>query len=222
MLRTFITITILLCASVTAINAQADPAEETPKNTKKTNKRPTDKDATAEPFDKIDIKTMATKCVELKTEKGVIKLEMFPESAPETVRNFLNLTAIGAFDTTTFNRVVPDFVIQGGDLSTHKKFTHVLSKRAFKTILDEPNLIKHERGIISMAKTEEPNSASTNFFILVSASTSLDGDFAAFGKVISGMELVDEINKMPVDGEKPKNPVQITKASILECSPKPQ
>lgn len=221
------TIVLLLFGSAIAVGAQDKPEKENSesppeRNAKKANKRPAAEEVPAEPFDKTDIKTMAAKCVELKTGKGLIKLEMFPDSAPETVRNFLNLTAIGAFETTTFSRVVPDFVIQGGDLSTHKKYTHALSKRAFRTITDEPNLIKHERGIISMARSEEPNSASTSFFILVSAASSLDGTFAAFGRVISGMKVVDTINKMPVDGETPKEPVQVLNATVVACPAKPK
>src|SRR6476620_12093410 len=93
---------------------------------KKTNSRPqvspTPADASAkpEPFDNTDIKTMAGKCVRLETEAGNIELELYPEQAPETVRNFLNLSALGLYDTTTFSRVVPGFVVQGGNLATRE------------------------------------------------------------------------------------------------------
>lgn len=139
-------------------------AQDKPVEPKKTNARPASiTEAAAEPFDKADVKTMAAQCVRFDTEAGLIEAEMFPESAPETVRNFLNLTAIGAFDTTTFSRVVPGFVIQGGNLWSGDKMTAELGKRARKTVPDEPNKILHQRGVLSMARSDQPNSATTNF-----------------------------------------------------------
>lgn len=160
---------------------------------------------------------MAAQCVKLNAEAGVIEIEMFPESALESVRSFLNLAATGAFDTTTFSRVVPGFIVQGGDLFTRQKMTPELDRRARRAVRDEPSLIKHERGIVSMARASEPNSATTNFFILVGDAPHLDGTFAAFGRVIKGMEVVDAINKMPVEGEKPIKPVHITDAKVGLC-----
>jgi peptidyl-prolyl cis-trans isomerase B (cyclophilin B) len=142
---------------------------------------------------------------------------MYPESAPESVRNFLNLTATGAFDTTTFSRVVPGFVIQGGNLWSGEKMTAALGKRARRTIPDEPNKILHQRGVLSMARSDQPNTATTDFFILVGDAPHLDGTFAAFGRVTKGMDIVDKINKTPVTDEKPDKPVRITKASVVPC-----
>lgn len=213
---------VLFFASVAKAQVVAVPAS-TPAKTEpaKTNARPEPTPA-AEPFDKADIKTMASKCVKLETESGDIQAEMYPESAPESVRNFLNLVAIGAFDTTTFSRVVPNFVIQGGNIWTRTGgVTRDLGARARKTIPDEPNKILHERGILSMARSEEPNTATSNFFILVSNGSHLDGKFAAFGRVTTGMEVVDAINKAPVNEEKPEKPVRIKKASIQSCIPVP-
>jgi peptidyl-prolyl cis-trans isomerase B (cyclophilin B) len=162
---------------------------------------------------------MASKCVRLETEAGDIEMELFPENAPETVRNFLNLTAIGAYDTTTFSRVVPGFVIQGGNIWTRDGgVPRDLNQRARRPLRDEPNRILHERGIVSMARADEPNSATTHFFILVDAASSLDGSFAAFGRVTKGMEVVDAINKMPVEGDKPVKPVRLKKAIIQSCA----
>lgn len=175
--------------------------------------------ALAEPYDKADVKTMAAKCVRLETEAGDIEIELYPESAPESVRNFLNLTATGAFDTTTFNRVVPGFVIQGGDLYTREgKITMAMGVRARRPVPDEPNKILHERGVVSMARGDEPNSASTHFFILLMSAPYLDGKFAAFGRVTRGMNVVELINKAPVAGEKPDKPVRLQKASVVVCS----
>lgn len=210
---------VIAAAAASAQTPLPTPSKTTPPAApKKTNERPTETVA-AEPFDKADVKTMAAQCVTLDTEAGAIVLEMFPESAPESVRNFLNLVSIGALDTTTFSRVVPDFVIQGGDLySREGKVTPEIGRRARKTVPDEPNKILHERGIVSMARSDEPNSATTNFFILLTSASYLDGKFAAFGRVTKGMDVVESINKMPVTEEKPEKPVRIKRASVSTCA----
>ena len=170
-----------------------------------------------DPFDGASVEKMGNQCVTLETELGAIEIAMMPEVAPEAVRNFLNLSATGAFDTTTFSRVVKGFVIQGGDLQTSQKWNAELAKRMMHHLPDEPGLVKHVRGIVSMARTEEPNSATTHFFILVNAAPHLDSKFAAFGTVTKGMEVVDAINQAAIDGEKPKNPVQINRATVTQC-----
>lgn len=187
----------------------------------KVNARPTPTPSIVlEPFDRADVKTMASKCVTLDTESGMIEIELFPESAPESVRNFLNLAAIGAFDTTLFSRVVPGFVVQGGNVWTRAGgVMPELGKRARRTIPDEPNKILHERGIVSMARPDEPNMATSHFFILVSEASYLDGKFAAFGRVTRGMEVVDLMNKAAVTDEKPDKPVRLKKASVGTCPP---
>lgn len=197
--------------------AGVDRAQENPP-AKKTNRRPVA--VAAEPFENATIETLAKQCVKLETEAGQIELEMFPEAAPATVRNFLNLVAAKAYDTTTFSRVVPNFVVQGGSVATRLKYTNELIARMQRTIPDEPNQILHERGILSMARNTEPNTASSSFFILMREARHLDGTFAAFGRVTSGMETVDAINKMPVTGEKPDKPVRLTRALVIPCAVK--
>lgn len=214
-------LSLFLIFSVSQVFSQEKNTDETPKQNppnseKKANQRPAEIEK-AGPFDKADVKIMASQCVSLVTEEGTIKLEFFPESAPESVRSFLNLAATGALDTTSFSRVVPDFVIQGGNLGTSEKWSNELAKRASKTLPDEPNQIKHERGILSMARSDEPNSTTTHFFILLREASTLDGKFAAFGRVTSGMDVVEKINKMPVENEQPKKPVKINKAAVAQC-----
>lgn len=214
----------LICSMIYATVSFATFGQTPPiaKEPVKTNVRPTPTPSAAkpEPFDKADVQTMAGQCVTFETELGVIEMEMFPEQAPESVRNFLNLAATGLFDTTVFGRVVPGFVIQGGDLySRDGKVTYEIGMRARRTLPDEPNKILHERGILSMARGEEANTAMTSFFILVGTGSHLDGKFAAFGRVTKGMEVVDAINKAPVTEEKPEKPVRIKKANVRACSP---
>jgi peptidyl-prolyl cis-trans isomerase B (cyclophilin B) len=191
---------------------------------KKSNERPaTSAAAKLEPFDGAAVEKMAAQCVTLETEAGIIEIEMLAEAAPETVRNFLNLAATGTLDTTTFSRVVKDFVVQGGNLATSQKWGAELSQRARRTIPDEPNYVKHVRGIVSMARPAKPNSATTNFFILVGDAPHLDNQFAAFGRVVRGMEIVDAMNKATLGGERgetPEKPVRITRASVKECAKK--
>jgi len=210
---------IILFIAIVSVRAQGTPNGpiEAPK---KVNSRGADATPTPapEPFDGAPVEKMAGQCVTLETELGAIEIAMMPEVAPESVRNFLNLAATGALDTTTFSRTVKDFVIQGGNLSTSEKWSADLSRRMARKIPDEPGIIKHVRGIVSMARTEEPNSATTHFFILVGNGSHLDGKFAAFGQVTRGIEIADQINQAPADGEKPQKPVKINKAVVAPCN----
>lgn len=214
---------LLIC--VLALNNLARAQDSSPaakggdESPKKINARPVESPA-QEPFDGATVEKMTGQCVGFETEAGVFVIEMLPEAAPETVRNFLNLAATGAFDTTAFSRVVKDFVVQGGNLSTGQKWNLALAKRAARKIPDEPNYVKHVRGIVSMARPDEPNSATTHFFILVGEAAQLDGKFSAFGRVARGMEVVDAINHAPVEDEKPVHPVRITRAVVEQCEQK--
>lgn len=213
----------LACFAVNSFSQQptATPTSAA-KEPAKTNARP-EKPAKAEPFDGAEVKTLASKCVTLDTEAGVIEIELYPEHAPESVRSFLNIVSLGYLDTTTFGRVVPGFVIQGGDLySREGQVSYEVGMRARKVLPDEPNKILHERGILSMARGEEANTAMTSFFILVGNGSHLDGKFAAFGRVTKGIEVADAINKAPVTEEKPEKPVRIKKATITGCVAAPQ
>lgn len=166
---------------------------------------------------------MVKQCVSFDTEAGLIEIELYPEQAPESVRSFLNLTATGLFDGTSFSRVVPGFVIQGGNMWSREggKVSRAIGERARRTLPDEPNKILHERGVVSMARPDEPNQATTDFFILVATASYLDGKFAGFGRVIKGMEVVDAINKAAVVDEKPEKPVRVKKAIVQVCTASP-
>src|SRR5919106_3539449 len=207
-------IVALVLFAVVVANAQSGEPNEP---AKKANARTTPPAVVAEPFDGATVEKMASQCVTLETELGAIEIAFMPEVAPEAVRNFLNLSATGALDTTTFSRTVKDFVIQGGNLQTSEKWGEELAKRMSKTVPDEPGLIKHVRGVVSMARTDEPNSATTHFFILVGPGPHLDSKFAAFGTVTKGMEVVDAINQAPAEGEKPERPVKINRAVVVPC-----
>lgn len=205
----------LLVAALSLAASSQTPAEKEPA---KANSRPAEQQKKAEPFDGADAATMAKQCVTLDTEAGVIVAEMYPEHAPESVRSFLNIAALGYLNTTTFDRVVAGFVIQGGNLWTREGgITFEIGSRGRRTLPDEPNKVLHTRGILSMARGEEANTATTNFFILVGDAPHLDGSFAAFGKVTKGMDVVDAINGAKLEGEKPEKPVRIKTATVREC-----
>jgi peptidyl-prolyl cis-trans isomerase B (cyclophilin B) len=212
-----VSVTALIFCGVVAATAQ-QPAETKPEQEPKKANARVEPTRAAEPFDGASIEKMAAQCVKLETEAGNIDIEMLAEMAPENVRNFLNLVSIGAFDTTTFSRVVPRFVIQGGNLATRENLTEEMYRRSQRTVPDEPSIIKHVRGIASMARPEQSNSATSHFFILVADAANLDGKFSAFGRVRSGMEVADQINQAPVNGEKPEKPVRLNRASVKPCS----
>ena len=211
---------LVACLSAAAAAQQARQKPEPP--AAKKNARPAAEAApAAEPFDKSTPEQMAGRCVTLETEAGDILIEVLSEAAPESARNFLNLVSLGAFDTTTFSRVVKGFVVQGGNLSTRETLTPELLRRASRKVPDEPNPVKHLRGVVSLARPAEANAATTHFFILLNDSPHLDGTFAAFGRVRTGMEVVDRIAAGEVDGDKPRKPVRLRRARVAQCQPPP-
>ena len=137
---------------------------------------------------------------------GEIELELYPDIAPETVANFKSLVEQGFYNGLTFHRIIKGFMIQGGDpLGNGMGGSDKNIKGEFKMNgFDNP--LKHTRGVISMARAQNPNSASSQFFIMHEDAPHLDGSYAAFGKVTKGIEIVDEIADTPVgwDGQTPR------------------
>ena len=140
--------------------------------------------------------------VEIETNFGIIKFRLLPNIAPETVRNFTKLTNDGFYNGTLFHRVIPGFMIQGGDPNT--KDPNLKSQWGMGgpgyTINAEFNPRSHLRGIVSMARAADPDSAGSQFFIVVSDSTFLDNQYTVFGEVIDGMNVADKIVNLPRDG----------------------
>ena len=155
----------------------------------------------------------------LKTSLGNITLEFFPGAAPKHVNSFLNLSKTGFYDGTIFHRIVKDFVIQGGDPTTK----NLTQKERWGTggpgytIDAEFNDIPHERGIISMARTGDPNSAGSQFFIVTKDARFLDNQYTVFGKVIDGMEIVDQIEDLPTN-QSSDQPIDFEKAKIQKVT----
>ena len=147
---------------------------------------------------------------------GVIKAELYPETAPQSVRNFVHLVQDGFYDGLIFHRVIPGFMIQGGcPDGTGMGGPGWCIKGEFLYNGVE-NKLKHKRGVLSMARSSSPNSAGSQFFLMHADAPHLDGQYAAFGKVIEGMEVVDAIAATPTDrNDRPKEP-QIMKTVTVD------
>jgi peptidyl-prolyl cis-trans isomerase B (cyclophilin B) len=152
----------------------------------------------------------------IEMENGAkIELELYPEAAPETCKNFEKLVQEGFYDGLTFHRVIKGFMIQGGDPLGNGMGGSEKNIKGEFSANGHNNPIKHERGVISMARAFNPNSASSQFFIMHEDAPHLDGQYAAFGKVISGMEAVDEIADIPTDyNDRPKIAVRMRKVYL--------
>ncbi len=132
--------------------------------------------------------------VTIEMENGAkVVIELFPETAPNTVNNFINLVNRGFYDGTIFHRVIPGFMIQGGDPQGTGMGGPGYSIKGEFSQNEFPNNLKHSRGVISMARTMMPDTAGSQFFIMTSDSPHLDGQYAAFGKVAEGMDTADKI-----------------------------
>ena len=135
------------------------------------------------------------------TNLGNIQFELLSDIAPETVRNFIKLAKSGFYDGTLFHRVIPKFMIQGGDPNTKEsdKSTWGTGGPGYN-IKAEFNSRSHLRGIVSMARSSDPDSAGSQFFVVTSDSTFLDREYTVFGEVVDGMEVADKIVNLPKDG----------------------
>lgn len=154
--------------------------------------------------------------IEMENGKSIV-IELYPDKAPITVKNFKKLVSEGFYDGLTFHRVIYGFMIQGGDPEgTGMGGSKDKIKGEFLQN-GVANDLKHERGVISMARSMMPDSASSQFFICHEDAPHLDGAYAAFGKVIEGMDVVDEIASVQTDySDKPITPVVMKKVYIIE------
>lgn len=156
--------------------------------------------------------------VKIEMENGkVITLELYPEVAPETVANFENLVKQGFYDGLTFHRVISGFMIQGGcpkGDGTGGPGHHIKGEFASNGFKND---LKHTRGVISMARTQDPNSAGSQFFIMHEDAPYLDGQYAAFGKVVDGLDVVDEIASVRTNfADKPLEPQVMKSVTIID------
>lgn len=150
----------------------------------------------------------------IETTLGSMTVEFWPDVAPLHVKNFLDLSKSGFYNDKIFHRVIPGFMIQGGcpqGTGTGSNGNNRI-KAEFNTRPDR----KHKRGVLSMARSSDPNSASCQFFVMHQDSPHLDGQYSAFGIVTSGIETVDKIVSVPTRGERPVDPPKIVKITVNE------
>jgi peptidyl-prolyl cis-trans isomerase B (cyclophilin B) len=168
-------------------------------------------------FSKEEIKKMSETTAAIETKFGTIELKFLPEVAPNHVNNFIELAKKGFYDGTIFHRVIPGFMIQGGDPNSKEadKSRHGMGGPGYN-VKAEFNNKSHKRGILSMARSQDPDSAGSQFFICVGDALFLDRQYTAFGEVTSGMEAVDKIVGLLRDKrDNPNERVEI-KVRILE------
>ena len=161
-------------------------------------------------------KMITTKAI-IETRFGNMEIRFFPEVAPNHVSNFVELAKKGIYDGTTFHRVIPGFMIQGGDPNSKSpdRSKHGMGGPGY-TIKAEFNNRQHKRGILSMARSQHPDSAGSQFFICVADASFLNGKYSVFGEVVSGMEVADKIVSQPRDSmDNPNDRIEM-KVKIIE------
>ena len=192
---------LMLCFSAVALTACGNKTEQTSSKTEQTTAAQTTEKATEAEVDASALE--GTKAVIDVKDYGKITVELYPQYAPKTVANFVKLAESGFYDGLTFHRIMEGFMIQGGDPKgngtggSDENIVGEFSANGFTQ-----NTLSHTRGVISMARSSDMNSASSQFFIVHKDSTFLDGQYAAFGEVTDGMDVVDKIatDAKPVDG----------------------
>ena len=167
-----------------------------------------------EPFSTEPPEELAAWRATIETTAGRITLEFRPDKAPGHVRAFLRLAQAGVFDGAAFHRVVPGFVIQGGALSSRKEPLEERQQRLVRNLQPEFNDLPHVKGTLSMARGDQPDSATTSFFICTGPAPALDGKYTAFGRVVEGLDVVAAIEQAPTDGETPKQRIEIGRVTI--------
>ena len=168
-----------------------------------------------EPFVSASAGEMARQRVVLETSLGNITFELFPDRAPNHVRQFLRLAASGVFEGTSFHRVATGFVIQSGYLATRKEPLDERQQGYVRTLEPEFNATTHDRGVLSMARGAELASATSSFFIVLAPAESLDGKYTAFGRVVDGMDVIEKIEVAPREGEAPTTRIELIRARVV-------
>jgi cyclophilin family peptidyl-prolyl cis-trans isomerase len=217
-------ITVMACAQSnrdTAVESQeaTTPATETTIATTTA----TETTATAAATPSTEDRAMSEytdKVVELKTDAGDIHIRFFPDVAPNHVKNFIDLSKKGSYTGTKFHRIIPGFMIQGGDPNTISGDPSTWGMGGSGSNLRaEFNPIAHKRGIVSMARSNDPNSARSQFFIVVADSNFLDNQYTVFGQVTKGMDVADKIVNAPRGAnDRPNKPIAIKSVNVREAN----
>jgi len=167
-----------------------------------------------EPFSAATVEELAGYRAVIASALGNITLEFFPDRAPNHVRQFLRLATSGVYDGTAFHRVVPGFVAQAGHMPTRREPLDERQASFVRTLQPEFNDTPHDRGILSMARLDDPASASSSFFIVLARSPSLDGKYTVFGRVVEGLEVLQQIETAPLNGETPVTRIEVSRVTV--------
>lgn len=168
-----------------------------------------------EPFSAEPVDALAAYRAVLETSAGPITIAFLPDKAPEHVRAFLRLASAGVFDGTSFHRVVRGFVIQTGALDRRGPLSE-RQQKLVRPLQPEFNDTTHVKGVVSMARGDDPASATTSFFIVTGDGSSLDGKYTAFGRVVDGMAVVEAIEQSPLNGEAPVTRIDLERVRITK------
>ena len=167
-----------------------------------------------EPFASSTAEELAGYRAVIVSSMGNITLEFFPDRAPNHVRQFLRLASSGVYDGTAFHRIVPGFVIQGGHMPTRREPLDERQSSFVRMLQPEFNPTPHVRGIVSMARLDDPASASSSFFIVLAPTPALDGKYTVFGRVVDGLDVVQKIEAAPLNGETPVTRIEVSRVTI--------
>ena len=168
-----------------------------------------------EPFADASVEELGRHRAIIETAMGNITFEFFTDRAPNHVRQFLRLAAAGVYDGTAFHRVAPGFVVQGGHLPTRREPLEQRQQSYVRPLPPEFNATVHERGVVSMARGEDPASATSSFFIVLAPAPGLDGQYTAFGRVADGLDVVAAIEAAPRDGETPVTRIEVMRVRVV-------
>ena len=171
--------------------------------------------AEPEPFVSSSVEELSSCKAVIATTVGDLTLEFFPDRAPNHVRQFLRLASSGVYDGTSFHRVVKGFVAQTGHMPTRREPLSERQQSFVHMLQPEFNPTPHERGIVSMARLDDPASASSSFFIVLGRSPALDNQYTVFGRLVSGMEVLEKIESAPLNGEAPVTRIEITGVRLV-------
>ena len=167
-------------------------------------------------FENLSVGALKAYRVTLTASIGKIEIALFPQQAPETVRQFLYLCQTGFYDHTAWHRVVRGSFIQGGDLSTRRPpLSPAEVEHVNRRLKLETGKMKHESGTVSMARSQTPGSSETSFFICLARQPALDGKYTIFGRVVSGMDVVERIANVSLEGDRPRQRWELVKAEVV-------
>jgi peptidyl-prolyl cis-trans isomerase B (cyclophilin B) len=168
-----------------------------------------------EPYSTETVEQLSAARAVIETSMGDITLEFFPDRAPGHVRQFLRLASAGVYNGTSFHRIVKGFVIQGGHMPTRREPLDEKQQAFVRNLQPEFTTTRHERGIVSMARLgDDPASGSSSFFIVLAPSPSLDGKYTVFGRVLSGMDVIEKIEAVPLNGEEPVTRIEVSRVTV--------